>query len=306
MAVVDGEPVTMADLLPMLTEAAGGAALQEAVLDRRLEAAMAAAGADFAVIEREAIERERGIFIGVLEQARRSAGLTDPMTRDEAERLLADVRRDRGLGEGRFAALLRRSAMLRRLAAPGVRVEPSAVETLYRIRYGERRTCRVITSSLLDRVAAVRQAMLNPPPEDQGLPLAARFARAAALMAGEPGPRVGPGPRRPNATETFSTLDTAYAAAIRQAAAALSVGDMSTVVAVDGGFGLVVLEGIEPANGPPIESVRAELEGDLRSRLERVSMDAIVADLLSRPGVTVLDRSLSASYQGLSKSSLPR
>src|SRR5690606_11930669 len=87
--------VSWDELRPVLAEAAGGVALQEVVLDR--------------LLAREC--ERRGIRITEADLATERQALTDTLVRDagasaaDAERLLERIRRQRGLGDARFAAL---------------------------------------------------------------------------------------------------------------------------------------------------------------------------------------------------------
>ena len=72
---------------------------------------------------------------------------------DDAERLLDTIRKNRGLGEVRFARLLERNARMRRMVAPGVQVSQEEVAQAFRMLHGPKYRVRVIGQVGLDLVA---------------------------------------------------------------------------------------------------------------------------------------------------------
>ncbi len=266
-AVVDGSPVTWEQLRAPLAELAGATALNEAVLDARLGARCRREGV---VIGDEALGRERAL----LEQTVGGEGVMDR------------VRRERGLGPVRLAALLRRNAMLRALVQPRVSVSEGAVEQAYRLRHGESFRARVIVcptreegERALGRVRAGEE-----------------FSRVAAEMS------VDASAARGGVIEPVNPADPSYPRVLCEALAALTPGQTSAVLLVDAGAVIARLdERVTPADPPAREAVRAESERDARLRQERLLMDELARRVLEDApppgggGVKVLDPSLSWS-----------
>lgn len=303
VALIDGEPIAWAEVLPLLGENAGGAVVQEIVLDRRLARQMAEQRVTFPNGEAAAVAAERALFVRTLKQADKASSSGIPTTADEAERLLNAVRQNRGLGEQRFAALLRRSAMLRALVQDEVQLTEEAVQAQFAIRYGEKHRCRIIVTPTQAQAASVL-AMLQPA-VSSGDPvgLASAFGDQAVLQSTDPSARPsGLLPGR-GMIEPFSVLDPAYPEVIRQSVKSLKIGQLSQILALNQGYAILLLESIDAAAPAILPDVRTELEIDLRTRLERIRMDALVTRLLAQPGVTIMDRSVNWSYENLARPS---
>ncbi|MCH6551869.1 MAG: hypothetical protein IH804_07640, partial [Planctomycetes bacterium] len=112
-ALVDSKAVGWGELRPLLNEAAGAECLQEVILDRVLDTALA----------------DAGLMVGPDEVAAEQRQLLETLDRDPdvALRLLDELRARQGLGRTRFAGLLRRNAALRALVRDQVQVTDPAV-----------------------------------------------------------------------------------------------------------------------------------------------------------------------------------
>lgn len=95
----------------------------------------------------------------------------------------------------------------------------------------------------------------------------------------------------------FSVEDPAIPLSLRSAARSLKPGQMSGVLAIEGGFAILLVTGYTPAVDTKFEAVKEQLEKDVRRRHERLAMDALVKRLLAEPGVSIMDRSLGWSWR---------
>src|SRR5262249_2932600 len=116
-AIVNGQPVSWDELRPVLDEAAGGQALQEAALDRLLPQELKSRG--LSITEQDVAAERRLLLESIVRDAKASP--------DDAERLMETVRRTRGLGELRFRRLLERNAQMRKIVAPTVAITEAEV-----------------------------------------------------------------------------------------------------------------------------------------------------------------------------------
>ena len=304
-AMVDGQPVEWSTLRPLLAEASGGAILQEVILDRRLDKLMADQGVTLDGGEQAAMARERALYVRALSQNDRPRPGSPPVTPDEAEILLANIRRTRGLGELRFNALLLRSAKLRAMVRDQIQIDDASLDQAIKIRYGPKHRCRIIVTATSMEAAAARQRIIDATGAGSGLPvvgaLSAAFTVEALQSSIDSSARPAGG-----LIESFSVSDLSYPGPLRQVAAQLQPGALSPVIALDRNYALLLVEYIEPAS-PEITSgslaspLRDEVERDLRARLERTRMDSFVSRALATGGITVLDRSLGFSYENLAK-----
>ncbi len=275
-ALINDRPVTWDDLRPFLAEAAGGAALEEIVLDRMLDRELEAAGL---AVTPDDIARERSMLAEAVARDARA----DP---NDAERLLEGIRRSRGLGDARFAAQLARTARLRKLVAASVTVGDEEVRTAYEMRHGRACVTRVIVVES-EREATRLWSDLNRSPDN----LTGRFSDAAVKFSRDPSaPRGGLlGP--------VSPLDPTYPAVIRTAIDALKPGTMSPVIGVDKGFAIaLVQERIEP-DGVTLEEAAPALRDQLTGRRERLAMDELARRLLASARVGVMDPHLRWSWE---------
>lgn len=269
-ALVDGAPVTWDELSAFAVEASGGQALEELALDR---AVAREAERRALKIGPEAIDRERALMIESI-----SAGAA--VDADDGERLLAEVRRVRGLGPKRFEALLRRSATLRALVQGEALLDEAGIERAHAMLHGERRRARIIT------VDTAREAA----------DACARLSRGESF--GEVAARVSTDASAPRGglIEPISAVDPAYPQSVRTALARLAPGEVSGPISLERGFAVLKLEEVLPGSGRSLEETRGEVERAARLREERVRMDGLAQRLLGSAGVTPLDAGLRQSW----------
>ncbi|MEX2219932.1 MAG: peptidylprolyl isomerase [Phycisphaerales bacterium] len=286
-ALLDGEPILWDELRPAMAEAAGGLALQEAVLDRMLAAELRWRGLSVAESD---IAAERDLLLAAVSRE----ALAAP---GEAERLLEQVRRARNLGEERFQRLLRRNAQMRRLVRDSVEVTDEEVRQAFQMAHGPKFRARVIVVPTQRRAAELRDEILGitrgapPPPPPDAATLARRFGDAAAAHSTDASaPRGG-------MLEAISPADPAYPAAAREALARLAVGELSPIIPAERGFALLLLEQAVPADGVEPGSVAGSIRMEVRRRRERIEMDDLARRLLRSANLSVLDRTLDRSWR---------
>lgn len=270
LALINGQPVSLEQLAPALLEAAGGVALNEIILDRMLRDEARRRGATLTDGD---LERERALFVESLPDTGAAPGTTD------AESLLQEIRRRRGLGPARFAAMIHRSALLRKMVEPEVVVTEEMIALQYNIEHGEQRDGRLITLAALDdaqeALAAIKAGMT--------------FAEAAARFSTDASAERG------GLIEPISPVDTAYPDSIRSALASLKPGQISPPVAIDSGYAILLLQRVTPPDGALLEEVRPELARRVRLRQTRLKMSQLADTIARRANVTVLDPSLRFS-----------
>ena len=274
---IDGEAVGWEALVPRMAEAAGGMVVEEVALERALEAELARRG--LSVTGQDLANERSWLGLSVV----RGAGQTGA-AEDE---LVQEIRQRRGLGPERFAALLRRNAMLRAMVRGRVEVTDSQVALAWRVQHGERlRTRIIVTPTEREAQSLATQAFAGGSPG-----VGQRFAELAQMHSTDSSAARG------GLIEPFSPDDPAYEQSVRAAAASLQPGQIGPVVAIANGFALVYLDERLPPDGVPLESVRAELTEQLRRRQERLLMDELATQLLAETRVRVLDESLDWSVR---------
>ena len=275
-AIVDGTTCSWAELQPWLAEASGGAVLQELAIDRRLKREFEGRGLALAA---EAVMQERANLA-------RSLSLSAGRGPDDGEVLVQRLRRERGLGDQRFAALLRRSAMLRQLVQSEVVVDEESVKRAWAARFGKRYRTRVIIVTTHAQASALLAQLTGA-----GADLPARFSRLAMESSTDESAARG------GVLPPWSPEDPNIPLLLRQAGAGTAPGELSQILALDTGFGLLLVEGVVPETGRMLAEARSELEFEVRLRQERLLMDRLAAKMLQEAQVVPQDRALDWSWR---------
>lgn len=274
--------IDWATLKPRLVEAAGATALEELVLDALLERRAAAAGV---TASPQALEHERTILIASYIES----GVASDRT--QAERLVAQVRASRGLGQHRFDDMLRRNALLRSLIADQVRIDEAAIQRAYELRHGRRHRVRLITTNTVSQATRAGDRIKRG--ED--------FSRVAAEVSTDPSAARG------GVVEPISTADLTYPETLRQVLQDLPIGSVSSPIALENGYAIVIVDAIEGPRGgdwaitqqqqPSLDRVRSELIALETRRQERLLMDQLVRELLASPVVRFDDPDLARAWR---------
>ena len=274
-ALVADRPVSWSELQPLLAEAAGGEILQEIVLDRMLEGE---ASRRAVRITPEDVQREEATILRAL---RDTAGADE----SSGFQLLTQLRRQRGLGEHRYAALLRRTALMRALVQGDVDLSDERLRQAYELTHGERRVARIITVAALPDAQAVLTRL------ERGEPFAEVAARLSTDATAQRGGLLAP----------ISPADTTYPSALREALRALEPGGVSAPIAIDRGYAILKLEEIIPTDNTSFESVKPQLTRDARLAQERALMNTLADRLLQRASVNVFDPALESAWRERSR-----
>ncbi|MGD9692298.1 MAG: peptidyl-prolyl cis-trans isomerase [Phycisphaerales bacterium] len=265
VAVVGGEPIRWEALRPYLAEAGGGAALEEAALDVLLSRECAA----------------RGIVIGAGEIDAERIALERAMSESGAG-AVTEVRRARGLGPARWEGLLRRNAMLRALVRGEARVSEAEIAREYALRHGERvRALLLTTRTAGDAARAVDRVRAGE-----------SFSRVAAELSTDVSAARG------GVIEPINLEDPTYPEALRKGLGGARDGEMTGVIALDGGFAVLLREGSVGGRGPGLDAVREEMGALARARQERALMGRFARELLEGSRVGVLDPGMGWSWEG--------
>ena len=270
VAYLNGKPVTQRQMYGVLVEMDGGLALSEILLDRAIADRLQR---EQVTLTQADLEQERERII---------ANLSDD--EDTAARLLQEMRSRRGLGQQRYESLLRRNAGLRKLVVSEVDVADPAVRQAYELRYGPRYRVRLIVAQQAGDVHRLRQRAVDG---QAFMDLASEHSTDASAAQG-------------GMLSPISPADTTYPAVIRDVLPRLSMDSpqtrLSPVIAIDGGFALLWLEEVIPAQDTAYEQVRDQLESQVRLRLERVRMEQLARTLIERANVVVLDPALNDGW----------
>jgi parvulin-like peptidyl-prolyl isomerase len=205
------------------------------------------------------------------------------LARDENQSvvLLDQFRRQRGLGETRFQALLRRNAGLRKLVQDAVRVTEEAIRQAYRRRYGPRYEGRILVTSSARQTRQLRDKAMGE----------ADFATLAARHSTDPSAAQG------GLLSPISPADPSYPQVVRDTLEGLGEGDVSEVIAVQDGYAILKLERKIQGQSVKLADVRNELRPQVRRRIERNRMRQLARSMLSEARVTVLNAALGDRWR---------
>ena len=259
VAMVDGQSIEFGELRAAMVEMSGRTALLDRVVDLRLAARLRQAAI---TVDDAAIERERSLLLETLDaDAARAA------------ELLRGIRQRQGLGDARFAELLRRNAGLRALVAPSVQVDDEGIENVFDTMHGARRVARIaVLANLGDAEKFTRELAARP-----FIDLAVeRSLDGSAARGGLLAP--------------ISRRDPSYPEPLRAAIFATAVGGTSAPILSGARYSVVQVVSETPPDGASREAERARCERTLRLARERLLMDALARELAGGEGVTIFDR----------------
>lgn len=259
--LINGEPVEWDVLLPLLAEAGGGEVVREQTLEYALRRELHANGM---TINDGAIEAERA----------RWSRLLGPEVAAETE---MSIRLRRGLGPERFRRMLWRNAALRALIdARENEVSDEEVRLALEIRRG----ARFAASGVVAPDARTALEIAERARTDSRGALAGLWS--AALGRG-----VSPW------HAVLSPHDPATPTSLRRALTSTPIGEVSGGIALDEGFGVLLIHAEIPADGVDDPSEARAVRESLVMRKTRLAMEHLAERLVARTPAHALDRSLS-------------
>lgn len=273
--IVGNETYSRNALWDVLAEIAGKEAIRETVLDHAVSRELERVGL---VITEADVEIERD---------RLTSRLAPDADETRANEIVLRVLDGRGLGPTRLGRLLRRNAGMRKLVAS--EAEPSAemIDLAHEIRYGETFDVRmIVTPTAASAQTAIGEIRRRS--SERGLSLA--FAEAARDHSADASASLG------GDLGAISPVDPGLPVAVRQALAGLEPQTLSPIIALDNGFGVLLIEKVNPAQDVSLESVYDELQQEVRLRQERLLMNRLAERLIVEYQPSVLDGSLRWSW----------
>jgi parvulin-like peptidyl-prolyl isomerase len=266
VAYVNSVPVSRDELWAGMVEAGGGAVIEEIVLDRLLADRLQRLGH---TLTDSQINAEREALLATLDP--------DP---DQAMRLLNELRQTRGLGDDRFARLLRRNAALRHLSTADLDVGEAAIRQAFEVEYGPRYEGRIIVVQTLQEASeVVRRARAGESFIDLAI---ARSIDASRAQGG--------------LLDPINPADATYPQAIRTVISGLEPGGVSDPVSIESGFAVLKLERKIEAQPVRLDDVRDALTLRVRRQMERIRMQQLARTMLSQADVVVFDGGLQKQW----------
>lgn len=277
IAKVSGVPIARSRLVDLLVEGRGLVALEQLIV---LEAAKQRSRSAGIVVTKADVQREYEASLEKL-LADNVSDAEGVMKRQAGEAMLDDLLQRRGVGRSEYMVVMERNAYLRKLADRDISYTQDQVRAQFEQSHGEKvevRHIQVKSPSTLDQVLAER---------DKGVEfseLAVRFSanRASAERLGLLPPF---GENDPNVPEIM-----------RRTAFVMKVGDVSEPLFVDGWYHILRLERRIAPSRVDFESVRGDVERQLRNNLIDARMQTLTAELFRDAEIEIADPMLRAAF----------
>lgn len=275
-AIVEGRSITPEALFERLAEAAGAEILAELALEQQLDRALRREGLEIGSAE-IAAERQR-----VLDAIAAAEPGADPGA------LATSVRAQRGLGPVRFERAVWRNAALRSLAADRGIAEPTDadIDRVIAARHGPARRVRLTVLPTEREAAATRAEIGSADPSIRAILLAARSAEASLDTSASRG----------GLYQRLGLEDQRLPQAVRSAAARTEPGELAPVIALDGGFAVMLVEAVIPPDEIERDTIVESVRAELADAAEQRAMDRLAAGLLEGAEVLITDPSLRWSW----------
>lgn len=274
--VINGESVGWDDLVGPLGEAGGGPVVEELVLTSALRREFLRRGW---TLTQGDIDAEQALFNQNLEVMAGPGAQGSPV---EA------VRRARGIGPARYAALLERNAMLRQVVRDDVVVTAEEVDVAMAVRHGSKVRVRLIVAPTEREASEIHGRLVEA--KRAGADLRSKFAEEATRWSIDP---TGPGG---GVNEPISPTDPSLPLALRRAIDLTPVNELSAVIALDRTFAIVLPEERIEALADP-SAMRPAVEREARLRKERIAMEEVAKRMVETANVTVFDPSLRYGWE---------
>ncbi len=277
IALINGSPITQSDIMPDLAERIGKQALLDLILDRQLEREVQRL---HLTITRGDIDHEESLFVRTIEaQSRQALGY----------QLLDSLRSAKRLGPNRYPRLLRRSAILRKLAINTAAPNEQEYILAERIAFGPTYRVRLFVAETQTQVNTLRQSLLNSPSGAQ------RWMFADACTTDS----IHPSASRGGLIPSLSTADPMYPTAISDAIGSTPIGTVSGILSNDAGFALVLVEAVNESTKPTPEQTKSIRE-QLANRKQSLEMQRLAEQLVRDADVIVMDRALNWAWNNQS------
>ena len=283
VAMVNGRPVSKADMVRVLMDMKGLDVLQQFIL---LEAVRGESQAKNIRVTKDDVERE---FQDALERIARDAGVTgDAATPANKMQALETMLGQKQISMAEYRIAIERNAHLRKLVAPTIEINEATMRAEWSRTHGQRRVVRSIIIPTNDERALAEA--LNQ------LRNGTDFADVARMLSTDPDSRT-----RGGELEPFSFDEPNIPPALREQAFLMKPGEISNPLRCDMVYHILKLERILEPENARFEDVRAEVEKDLKSRIIDKKMQDAMKELYDKAKVIVLDQTLKPKYEEFSK-----
>jgi len=273
IALVNRSPITRDQLDDDLSERAGRQALTDLILDRLLETRMHDLDIELSADD---LAFEESLFVRTFDAIAPDA---------PASLLLGQIKVSQGLGPHRYPRLIRRNAMLRRLASEDAKPTEPEYQLAERIAFGQQFQIRLLVCADRSTAIAIRQD-LSASTSD-----ALRWIFAQHCMTSS----IHPSAPRGGLITEMSPDDPTYPITLADTVRLTEPGQLSPVISLPEGYALMLVESLIPASSPSAEQINT-VRTQLELRKARVEMERLAGRLLKEARVVVTDRALNWTW----------
>lgn len=281
VAIVNGKPISKADLVKILMDIRGVEVLQQMIL---LETARQATAAKKIKVTAGDIEHE---FQDSLDRIAADANITgEDATPENKLKALETMLTSKRLSMSEYRLAIERNAHLRKLVEQDLKITEETLRAEFGRVYGEKRVIRHIQIPVNDD--RLLNEALN---QIRG---GADFAEIARRLSKNPETAERGGEMQP-----FTFDDSSIPPAMREQAFLMQVGQVSVPIRTEEMFHIIKLEKIIPPESARFEDVRGLVEKSLRTRAMASKMRELADAQLKNAKVKVLDADLKTRYEAL-------
>lgn len=279
VVLVNGHPISRRALVDTLMESHGLQIMQQLIV---LELAKQETRARGLRVSAGEIDRE---FASALREIAPEVNATGAILTDDEKRQALDyLLQEKGLSLTEFMLAMERNAHLRKIVEADLQIDEATLREEFARIHGEKAEVRSIQ---LDSVDALHEAsnLLG-----KGIP----FAEVARRVSQD-----RESASRGGLIEPFSFRDENVAPILREAVFALEPGERTKPLKVGRWWFIMQLEQRIPPENVRFESVRKDVERELRNRVVPQRMNEIVLELFAKAEIKVLDRDLKRKFESL-------
>jgi parvulin-like peptidyl-prolyl isomerase len=279
IAIVNGRPLARREVVDLLMESHGLAAMQQLIMLDLARQETRRLGLEVAPAD---VRAEYDYSVEQLAQQANPDGT--PMSEDQKRRTLDALLEQKGLSMAEFMVGMERNAHLRKAVRRDVKVDERLVREQFARIYGEKVEVRHIQLADMNQIAEA-QALLKDGQDFAEVARRMSVNRETASRGGDLG--------------QFTISAENIPPALREAAFSLAPGEVSAPIRVDAFFHILRLERRIAPPEVPYEKVRDQVEASLRAKMEASEMSHLATELFRKARINVLQPKLRAEFEKL-------
>jgi parvulin-like peptidyl-prolyl isomerase len=267
VGIISGQAITRADMWAQLVEASGAEIFRDIALDQAIEKELQ--HAQLPVVTEQDLEFERNILLRTLEN-------------NDATNLEL-ILSAKGYGEHRLTTLCKRTAGLRKLVQPKIKVTEASIKRMYALIYGPQYPSQIIVTSTLEEASEAIQRI-----HDGEL-----FSTLAATVS------IDQSAIRGGTVAPISPADPLWPTSVRDLIQSLPIGKCSSPILINDRWLLIVVTEKPSQQTVKLSEVRDELQMLSKLAMEQLEIDKLSSLLRSKIRSTIIDLNVKKAMKKL-------